>query len=61
MKVQVIKRKCCSTVYAMCVEPYCYTSKTWQKDLRLAIKNNESIDTVDIEDAILQKCKCDIK
>ena len=58
MKAQIIKRKCCNTIYAACVEPHCYTSKTWQKDLRLAVKDGDPIETMDADLVKLDSRKC---
>ena len=61
MKVQVLKWKCCGGIYAACVEPHCYTSKDWLKDVKLAVKDGDGIEMVDVSEAKLAGCKCKSK
>lgn len=60
-KVQVLRWKCCDEIYAMCIEPHCYTSKDWQKDLKLAVKDGDRIEMVDLKDAKLGNCRGNCK
>jgi hypothetical protein len=61
MKAQVLKWKCCGEVYAVCIEPHCYTSRDWLKDVRQAVKDGDGIEMVDIADAKLSSCKCKLE
>jgi len=54
--IQVIKTKCCGKVFAACQEPYCYTEKDWQKDLRKYV--NEGCTVEMTEKANLETCTC---
>ena len=29
LKIQLLRRSCCNTIFAGCVEPYCYTDEDW--------------------------------
>ena len=56
-KAQVIKCKCGSCVAAS-MEPLCYTSKEWQKDLREAVKDGCSVHILEYNSFTFEKCKC---
>lgn len=56
MKAQVIKHGCCGKIYAACLIPMCYEEKSWHKDIRDAIKNGDTVDTV--ADFEFGKCTC---
>ncbi len=53
--IQAIKCPC-GKVFAGCVEPYCYTESSWQKDVRKYIKKGCTVST--IESTPLQECTC---
>lgn len=57
-KVQVLKWKCCGKIYGACVEPHCYKSKDWLKDVKLAVKDGDGIEIVSLAEAKLGTCKC---
>lgn len=57
--IQVIKKKCCGSVFAACVEPDCYTDKYWLKNLKKYVNRGDKVEMV--ENGTLQwggKCKC---
>jgi hypothetical protein len=57
--VQIIKHKCCNSVYAACSEPHCYEDKDWQKTLRQASKEGDVIEMVESGSKFQFKiCEC---
>jgi hypothetical protein len=57
--IQIVKRKCCGSVFAACVEPDCYTDKDWLKNLKGYVNRGDKVEM--IENGTLQfggKCKC---
>lgn len=55
-KKQVIKYGCCGKVFAAASEPYCYTDKEWQKDLRKYVSNGCTVEMV--ESFEFGNCEC---
>ncbi len=59
MMIQVLKRHCCQTIFAACIEPYCYTDEDWTKDLKQYVKKGCGVQMVERGMGIrLEKCKC---
>jgi len=56
-KAQCITCKCGKT-FAACVEPYCYTEKEWQKDLRKYVLEGCTVDMREAEAFVFEKCIC---
>lgn len=59
--VQVIKYKCCDKVFAACIEPECYTEKTWLKELRKYVLRGDKVEVVDNASIDWGKCECKTK
>ena len=56
--IQVIKYKCCGKTFAACAEPYCYTDKDWQKDLRKYVLEGHTVSMQEKSDFRLDSCTC---
>lgn len=56
--IQVIKRKCCQTIFAGCREPECYTDKDWQKDVRKYSLEGCKIEMIEKGTFSFGKCEC---
>ena len=59
--IQVVKSKCCGTIFAACIEPECYTDKDWLKNLKNYVNRGDKVEM--IESGTLQsikKCDCDV-
>ena len=57
--IQVVKRKCCGSVFAACIEPECYIDEEWLKNLRDYVNRGDTVELV--EPGTFQfsgKCKC---
>lgn len=55
--VQIIKCKC-GSVFAGCIEPYCYTDKEWTKPLRQHVLEGCTVEMIKSTDFKFEKCKC---
>lgn len=59
-KIQVLRRNCCNTIFAGCVEPHCYTDDDWLDSLKEYIENGCVVEYVDADKGLrFQECKCD--
>lgn len=60
---QVIKRKCCGTVFAACTEPECYQDKDWLKSIRKASVEGHTIEIVKLSEvkSVFEECVCEVK
>ena len=56
-KAQVIICKC-GAKFAACAEPFCYTEKDWQKDLRNYVNKGCTVEVIDCGSFKLESCKC---
>ena len=59
-KCQVLRKKCCNYIYAMCIEPECFIDRDWLKDVRKAVKDGDSIEMLDTSVARFGKCECEL-
>ena len=59
--IQVIKYACCGRIFAASAEPYCYTDKDWQKDVRKYAKQGYKIEMVERADIDFRSCECNKK
>lgn len=57
-KTQVVMYKCCEVVFAACMEPYCYTEKTWTRDLAKYVKKGHKVEMIERGELEMGKCKC---
>ena len=56
--VQVIKYKCCDKIHSACIEPDCYTSKEWLKDMRKYVLEGDKVAMVENTGWRFGKCEC---
>lgn len=56
-KAQVIICKC-GSVIAACAEPYCYSDKSWNKDMVKYAQKGYKIDVMNCPEFCIEKCKC---
>lgn len=54
--IQVVKYKCCESVFAACCEPECYTDSDWLKQLKKYVNRGDKVEMV--EDFKFGKCRC---
>jgi hypothetical protein len=45
--IQIVKRKCCGSVFAACVEPDCYTDKDWLKNLKEYVNRGDKVEMIE--------------
>lgn len=58
-KVQVLRWKCCNKIYAVAVEPHCYTNKQWLKEVKQAVKDGDLIEMLSLEESRnMEICNC---
>jgi len=58
-KTQIIKRKCCGTIFAACIEPDCYIDKGWLKDLKNYVNAGHKVEMIDANSGVqFAKCTC---
>ncbi len=55
-KIQIVRRNCCNTIFASCVEPYCYTDDDWTKQLKIYAEEGRKIEIV--TDFRFEPCTC---
>jgi hypothetical protein len=59
LKIQLLRRACCNTIFAGCVEPYCYTDEDWLKDIKRYVDNGCVVEYVEAGKGLkFEKCKC---
>jgi hypothetical protein len=57
-RAQVIKRTCCNTIFASCVEPECYIDRDWLKELKTYVKAGCHIDILECKTFTFESCVC---
>lgn len=45
--IQIVKTKCCGSVFAACIEPDCYTDKDWLKNLKKYVNRGDKVEMVE--------------
>ena len=59
LKIQLLRRNCCNTIFAGCVEPYCYTDEDWVKSLKEYVNNGCVVEYVEAGKGLkFEKCEC---
>lgn len=60
LKIQLLRRSCCNTIFAGCVELYCYTDEDWLNSLKDYVNNGCVVEYVEAGKGLqFEKCKCD--
>lgn len=59
--IQVIKYKCCGTVFAACCEPDCYTDSEWLKNLKKYVNRGDKVEMIERGTLKFGKCECQEK
>jgi hypothetical protein len=60
-KTQIVRCPKCKSVFAGCLDPYCYTDKDWLKNIRLYLKQGYEIDLIESKSLHFEKCKCNVQ
>lgn len=56
--IQIVKRKCCGSVFAACVEPDCYTDNDWLKNLKEYVNRGDKVEMIENGSLHFSKCEC---
>lgn len=58
--IQTIRRSCCNTLFAACVEPYCYTDEDWTKSVKDYVLNGCKVEMIESGNGFsFEKCTCE--